>query len=59
MFEASGIASAVGARKAFFSEEKKQKTFASLSRPSPAAYTRRQKFFGCFFQKRTACLAFE
>jgi hypothetical protein len=40
----------------FFSEEKKQKTFSSLSRIYPAAYARTQKFFGSFFQKRTAFL---
>jgi hypothetical protein len=40
--------------KVFFSEEKKQKTFVRLSRPSPAAYAKWQKFFGSFFQKRTA-----
>ena len=43
-------------RKAFFSEEKKQKTFISLSRFSPAASAHDQKFFGSFFQKRTARL---
>jgi hypothetical protein len=41
-------------RKHFFSEEKKQKTFMSLSRFFPAAYAKTQKFFGSFFQKRTA-----
>jgi hypothetical protein len=40
--------------KIFFSEEKKQKTFMSLSRAHPATYARTQKFFGSFFQKRTA-----
>jgi hypothetical protein len=40
--------------KVFFSEEKKQKTFGRLSRPAPAAYPNVQKFFGSFFQKRTA-----
>jgi hypothetical protein len=40
--------------KVFFSEEKKQKTFGRLSRPSSAAYAMSQKFFGSFFQKRTA-----
>jgi hypothetical protein len=43
-------------RKVFFSEEKKQKTFTSLSRFYPAARTRTQKFFGSFFQKRTFLL---
>jgi hypothetical protein len=41
-------------QKDFFSEEKKQKTFAGLSRGSPAADAKGQKFFGSFFQKRTA-----
>ncbi len=40
--------------KTFFSEEKKQKTFTSLSRFSPATYARTQKSFGSFLQKRTA-----
>jgi hypothetical protein len=40
-------------RKHFFSEEKKQKTFMSCSRPADAAG--KQKFFGSFFQKRTSC----
>jgi hypothetical protein len=43
-------------KKAFVSEEKKQKTFMSLSRFSPAAHARSQRFFGSFFQKRTSCL---
>ena len=43
----------------FFSEEKKQKTFMSLSRFFPAACTQTQKFFGSFFQKRTAFFALE
>jgi hypothetical protein len=38
----------------FFSEEKKQKTFTSLSRVSPATYAKNKKFFGSFFQKRTS-----
>jgi hypothetical protein len=37
--------------KVFFSEEKKQKTFMSCSRPACAS--KKQKFFGSFFQKRT------
>jgi uncharacterized lipoprotein YmbA len=43
------------ARKVFFSEEKKQKTF--ILRPWPGcirAMAGEQKFFGSFFQKRTA-----
>jgi hypothetical protein len=43
-------------RKVFFSEEKKQKTFMSLSRFSPATHARTQKSFGSFLQKRTAFL---
>jgi hypothetical protein len=40
--------------KVFFFEKKKQKTF-TLWRGVPAgAYARVQKFFGSFFQKRTA-----
>jgi hypothetical protein len=39
------------ARKAFFSEEKKQKTFMSLSRIDPAAYATREKFLVLFFKK--------
>jgi hypothetical protein len=42
------------ARQAFFSEAKKQKTFIRLSRLYPAARAKEQKFFGSFFQKRTA-----
>jgi hypothetical protein len=38
----------------FFSEEKKQKTYMSLSRITPAEHRKRQKFSGSFFQKRTA-----
>jgi len=37
----------------FFSEEKKQKTFMSLGAPFGNARTRKEKFFGSFFQKRT------
>jgi hypothetical protein len=44
------------AGKFFFYEEKKQKTFASLSRFSPATYAQDAKVFGSFFQKRTAFL---
>jgi hypothetical protein len=41
-------------RKYFFFEKKKQKTFVrSVKRP---ARPKRQKFFGSFFQKRTASL---
>jgi ABC-type branched-subunit amino acid transport system substrate-binding protein len=39
-------------RKVFFSEEKKQKTFASLSRCSPATYAKRIKVFWFFFSKK-------
>jgi len=45
-------------RKPFFSEEKKQKTFMRLSRFTPAAHAKSQKFFGSFFQKRTFFLIF-
>jgi hypothetical protein len=38
-------------RKDFFSEEKKQKTFNSLSRSYPAACRQNKKFFGSFFKK--------
>jgi hypothetical protein len=37
--------SKAGKRKAFFSEEKKQKTFVSLSRFYPAALARETNFF--------------
>jgi hypothetical protein len=43
-------------RKAFFSEEKKQKTFMSLSRFYPAAFRQEQSFLGSFFQKKSAFL---
>jgi len=44
-------------RKAFFSEEKKQKTFMSLVRAVRLEYApKEQKFFGSFFQKRTFLL---
>jgi hypothetical protein len=36
----------------FFSEEKKQKTFTSLSRFSPAAYAQETKVFWFFFSKK-------
>jgi hypothetical protein len=39
-------------KEVFFSEEKKQKTFARLARFYPAAYANAQKFFASFFQKR-------
>jgi hypothetical protein len=39
----------LGRRKAFFSEEKNQKTFATLSRPSPAAQTPELAKVFCFF----------
>jgi hypothetical protein len=46
-------------RKAFFSEEKKQKTFTSLgARPVPTYAPKKQKFFGSFFQKRTSLPVF-
>jgi hypothetical protein len=42
-------------RKNFFFEKKKQKTFTNWSRARPrGAATYDQKFFGSFFQKRTA-----
>jgi peptide/nickel transport system permease protein len=44
-------------RKAFFSEEKKQKTFIIGVAPTPATTPNKQKFFGSFFQKRTAFLS--
>jgi hypothetical protein len=39
-----------------FSEEKKQKTFATLARRCRQLRDQAQKFFGSFFQKRTAFL---
>jgi hypothetical protein len=39
-------------RKQFFSEEKSQKTFASLSRSYPAAYAKEAKVFWFFFSKK-------
>jgi hypothetical protein len=41
-------------RKAFFSEEKKQKTFISCPWPTNMPHHKEQKFFGSFFQKRTS-----
>jgi hypothetical protein len=43
-------------RKFFFSEEKKQKTFARLSRFYPAAYAKVAKVFWFFFSKKNALL---
>jgi hypothetical protein len=43
-------------KKAFFSEEKKQKTFTSLSRIYPAAYAKETKVFWFFFSKKNAFL---
>jgi hypothetical protein len=45
-------------RKYFFFEKKKQKTFAPLvcAPGTIATHTKEQKFFGSFFQKRTASL---
>jgi len=40
----------------FFFEKKNQKTFASLRTPSGEIRDSNQKFFGSFFQKRTASL---
>ena len=45
-------------RRAFFFEKKKQKTFADWGRLFPGRLSRdSQKFFGSFFQKRTASFA--
>jgi hypothetical protein len=44
-------------RKVFFSEEKKQKTFMSLSRIYPAAHATRAKVFWFFFPKKNCFLA--
>jgi hypothetical protein len=41
-------------RKQFFFEKKNQKTFARLSRSSRQRKLEWEKFFGSFFQKRTA-----
>jgi hypothetical protein len=43
-------------KKAFFFEEKKQKTFKSLSRTSPAAYAEETKVFWFFFSKKNCFL---
>jgi len=43
--------------KAFFSEEKKQKTFASLSRTYPENYSKYIKVFWFFFSKKN-CFCF-
>jgi hypothetical protein len=43
-------------KKDSFSEEKKQKTFASLSRLYPAAYTKDAKVFWFFFSKKNCFL---
>jgi hypothetical protein len=40
--------------KTFFFEKKKQKTFTPAVRAGRNARARVQKFFGSFFQKRTA-----
>jgi hypothetical protein len=47
---------AIEGRKVFFFEKKKQKTFDFLAHASPAAYTKGQKFFASFFQKRRPSL---
>ncbi len=44
--------------KHFFFEIKKQKTSTPYRRVSNESATAEQKFFGSFFQKRTACFAF-
>jgi hypothetical protein len=50
-----GQGTRVKGRKDFFFEKKKQKTFAYLAAASPGeSQPRIQKFFGSFFQKRTA-----
>jgi hypothetical protein len=51
-----------GRRKQFFSEEKNQKTFISCGQQTllmgaSGAAAKEQKFFGAFFQKRTASFA--
>jgi hypothetical protein len=50
------LADSGAARKYFFFEKKKQKTFALQVRASNRrdTYLIEQKFFGSFFQKRTA-----
>jgi hypothetical protein len=42
----------MGAKKVFFSVEKKQKTFASLSRFYPAACAEETRVFWFFFSKK-------
>jgi hypothetical protein len=42
-------------RKRFFFEKKNQKTFVLRARALPTPGSQEQKFFGSFFQKRTAC----
>jgi len=44
--------------KHFFFEKKNQKTFLMLSRVLCEVHSRKQKFFGSFFQKRTFFLRF-
>jgi hypothetical protein len=44
-------------RNIFFSEEKKQKTFESLSRASPAGVRQFAKVFWFFFSKKTSFLS--
>jgi hypothetical protein len=44
--------------KVFFSEEKKQKTFTSLSRFFPAAYAQYIKVFWFFSSEKNCLLAF-
>jgi hypothetical protein len=44
----------VGVRKKALLFEKKQKLFANLGGRWNSAYLNEQKFFGSFFQKRTA-----
>jgi hypothetical protein len=44
-------------KEGFFFEKKKQKTFVPLGKRCLTAYANTQKFFGSFFQKRTASLS--
>jgi hypothetical protein len=44
-------------KEGFFFEKKKQKTFVPLGMRCPTGYANTQKFFGAFFQKRTASLS--
>jgi hypothetical protein len=46
----------VNEEKHFFSEEKKQKTFASLGLRQSPPHAKIQKFFGSLFQKTTSFL---